>query len=184
VWTNVAQKEKSLPIHLQERLRDFFRFKRFNSDSGSHAHLLSNMSPKLRGEVSIHMHSQWMKRMPIFQDAPREFFTEMCLVIKTSVFSVRELIIREGEPNMNMHIIECGLVVSRGKFFSKCVPPHTDSVHKRDHRAPLPPPVPKHKSALRVMPPSLLSGRSTGARRWVRICCMRNVSGFTWPSPS
>ena len=132
VWTTlVAQKEKSLPIQLQERLRDFFRFKRFNTDAGSHQHLLSNMSPKLRGEVSIHMHSRWIKRMPIFQDAPREFFTEMCLAIKTSVFSVRELVIREGEPNNNMHIIERGLVVCRGKFITKCVPPPTDSAHKR-----------------------------------------------------
>jgi hypothetical protein len=48
-----AQKDKSLPMHLQGRLRDFFRFKRFNADGGTHQYLLTTMSPKLRGEVCV-----------------------------------------------------------------------------------------------------------------------------------
>jgi signal-transduction protein with cAMP-binding, CBS, and nucleotidyltransferase domain len=69
--------------------------------------------------------------MPIFEDSPREFYTEICLAIKTNVFSVRELVIREGEVNNYMHIIERGLVVCRGKFVTKCVAssptaPHND----------------------------------------------------------
>lgn len=120
---NYFMRDKNFPPNLQERLRDYFRFRRANSGMQDNTALLEAMSPLLRGEVAECVHKRWIQQIPFFNfngnDADQlEFFTSLALLLRTEIRTANEQIIRLGSRATSMFIIEKGLIGCNGRLHS------------------------------------------------------------------
>ncbi|KAK3288152.1 hypothetical protein CYMTET_4363 [Cymbomonas tetramitiformis] len=120
---NYFMRDKNFPPNLQERLRDFFRFRRANSGMQDNTALLEAMSPLLRGEVAECVHKRWIEQIPFFKFNDNgadqlEFFTSLALLLRTEIRTANEQIIRLGSRATSMYIIEKGLIGCNGRLHS------------------------------------------------------------------
>ena len=118
---NMYMAEGGLPHDMRLRLRRYFRFCRGLQRQSHYMKLLQQMSPKLRGEVSVFINSQWVVRVPFFNGAPstetKHFITDIALSLTVSAFAPEEYIVRVGEPTEVMHILQKGVVSRNGRVF-------------------------------------------------------------------
>ena len=63
----------TLDTDLRKKLRDYFRYRYRQSNAiiRVQKHLMSVMSPTLKGEVASQTNSVWISRLPFFQDCSR-----------------------------------------------------------------------------------------------------------------
>ena len=110
-------------IRLEEdhanEVREYFRYSRGHFRNQYHKRLLMFMSPALRGMVTRHQHSVWIRQVWFFncnEDEERNrFVTDVGLSLVLEAFSPNELIIRQGDVADKMYIVQRGLVGVNGR---------------------------------------------------------------------
>ena len=110
-------------IRLEEdhanEVREYFRYSRSHFRNQYHKRLLMFMSPALRGMVTRHQHSVWIRQVWFFncnEDEERNrFVTDVGLSLVLEAFSPNELIIRQGDVADKMYIVQRGLVGVNGR---------------------------------------------------------------------
>jgi len=107
---NTYMGEKNLPTVLRIKLRDFFRFRRHNVTAADTDSLLRQMSPMLRSEVTLHVHSRWITRVAAFQKCDPAFVHAVTMNLTTEAFSEGEPIVGPGQPATKMYIVERGII--------------------------------------------------------------------------
>ncbi|KDO19883.1 hypothetical protein SPRG_14726 [Saprolegnia parasitica CBS 223.65] len=117
-----------LPSDLSSRLRDFFFSSRSLLREKKNRDLLLAMSPGLRGEVALY-NNQWISKIDFFScsdDRERsQFITALAMVLRPECFPPSEAVIREGEYNTKMYLVERGfatrgkVMVGAGSFFGE-----------------------------------------------------------------
>jgi hypothetical protein len=84
--------------------------------------LLKHMSPGLRGKVAMHMHSEWVARIPFFASPHRQeredFVTAIATVLRPGLFAPLEVVLRAGYINTQMYIIQRGLAILKGRILT------------------------------------------------------------------
>eukprot|EP00232_Nephroselmis_pyriformis_P003512 CAMPEP_0182906042 /NCGR_PEP_ID=MMETSP0034_2-20130328/33430_1 /TAXON_ID=156128 /ORGANISM="Nephroselmis pyriformis, Strain CCMP717" /LENGTH=656 /DNA_ID=CAMNT_0025041611 /DNA_START=421 /DNA_END=2388 /DNA_ORIENTATION=+ len=93
---NQFMAEKNLSPHLRVKLRDFFRFLRYNAPLLDRQDLLLRMSPKLRGDVTLQVNSKWIYKVPVFQNCSEEFVVALSMSLHPETYSQGEDIVRPG----------------------------------------------------------------------------------------
>ncbi|OQR84602.1 voltage-gated ion channel superfamily [Achlya hypogyna] len=117
-----------LPRELSARLREYFFSSRSLLREKKNRDLLLAMSPGLRGEVALY-NNQWISKIDFFHcDDDRErslFITALAMVLRPECFPPSEAVIREGEYNTKMYLVERGfatrgkVMVGAGSFFGE-----------------------------------------------------------------
>mmetsp|Transcript_17623 Transcript_17623/g.57001 ORF Transcript_17623/g.57001 Transcript_17623/m.57001 type:complete len:846 (-) Transcript_17623:56-2593(-) len=107
---NTYMEDKGIPRPLRSKLRDFFRFRRHNVLPVDASSLLRQMSPMLRSQVSLHVHSRWITAVPFFRMCDEEFVNAVVLQLTTEAFSEGELVVRPQMPALKMYIVEKGVI--------------------------------------------------------------------------
>ncbi|EQC26951.1 hypothetical protein SDRG_15282 [Saprolegnia diclina VS20] len=117
-----------LPSDLSSRLRDFFFSSRSLLREKKNRDLLLAMSPGLRGEVALY-NNQWISKIDFFScsdDRERsQFITALAMVLRPECFPPSEAVIRQGEYNTKMYLVERGfatrgkVMVGAGSFFGE-----------------------------------------------------------------
>ncbi|ETV78686.1 hypothetical protein H257_07540 [Aphanomyces astaci] len=106
-----------LPSELSARLREYFHSSRTLLRERQHHNLLLTMSPGLRGEVALY-NNQWIAKIEFFNcsnDFERnQFITAVALLLRHECFPPNEYVIREGEFNTKMYLVQRGLA-TKGK---------------------------------------------------------------------
>mmetsp|Transcript_42262 Transcript_42262/g.135277 ORF Transcript_42262/g.135277 Transcript_42262/m.135277 type:complete len:608 (-) Transcript_42262:209-2032(-) len=111
---NAFMKEKQLPQFLRVRLRDYFRFHRYNNPSHDWHTYLQIMSSALRSEVSLFLHSRWIKKVKCFQGCSPAFVEGLSIYLKTETFAINEHICDEAQEAKEMFIVDKGVVAVSG----------------------------------------------------------------------
>ncbi|KAF0690825.1 Aste57867_17813 [Aphanomyces stellatus] len=110
-------RHNQLPSELSARLREFFHSSRTLLREKAHHDLLLTMSPGLRGEVALY-NNQWISKIDFFNCSNRlertQFITAVALLLRHECFPPNEFIIREGEYNTKMYLVQRGLA-TKGK---------------------------------------------------------------------
>ena len=101
----VLMRRAAVPAELKTRLREFFHEARRATVARAHNSLLLQMSPMLRGSVAMHMHAQWIERVPWIKGSSAAFMSSLSLELAVSMYAPRELI--EGTE---LHIVMRGVV--------------------------------------------------------------------------
>ncbi|RHY19498.1 hypothetical protein DYB32_010220, partial [Aphanomyces invadans] len=117
-----------LPGELSARLREYFHSSRTLLRERQHHNLLLTMSPGLRGEVALY-NNQWIAKIDFFNCSNEfernQFITAVALLLRRECFPPNEFVIREGEFNTKMYLVQRGLATkgkvmySGGTFFGE-----------------------------------------------------------------
>jgi CRP-like cAMP-binding protein len=126
---NRYTRELDLPQELRIQLREYFAQTLSIQRERYYSHLLTFMSPKLRGEVAMHRHGEWIRHVPFFNVKNHHervgFVTAVATELEPAVFAKLERVMYAGQPISRMYIIQRGLatvqgrIVSRGHFFGE-----------------------------------------------------------------
>ncbi|CAE7794091.1 Hcn3, partial [Symbiodinium microadriaticum] len=121
--------ELDLPQKLREELREYFSQTLSIQRERYYSHLLTFMSPKLRGHVAMQRHGEWIKHVPFFNVGNTHeriaFVTAVAMELQPAVFGMLERVMYAGQTINRMYIIQKGLatvqgkIVSRGHFFGE-----------------------------------------------------------------
>ncbi|OQS07043.1 voltage-gated ion channel superfamily [Thraustotheca clavata] len=125
---NEYAKENQLPVELTLRLREYFHSSRSLLRDKQHLDLLLTMSPGLRGEVAVY-NNNWIYDITFFSCENllerEQFVTALALVLRPECFPPNEFVIREGELNTKMYLVQRGLatknkvVYAGGTYFGE-----------------------------------------------------------------
>jgi potassium voltage-gated channel Eag-related subfamily H protein 7 len=100
-------------------VRDYFRYCRSHFRNAYYKELLQFMSPALRGMVTRHQHSVWIRQVWFFNcddtEERTKFVTDVGLALQLEAYSPNELIIRTGDTADAMYIVQRGLVAIQGR---------------------------------------------------------------------
>ena len=111
--------EIRLDESLSEQVREYFVYCKRHFHNQYHGKLLQLMSPALRGMVTRHQHSVWIRQVWFFNcndDEERSrFVTDVGLALVLEAFAPREVLIREGDAAEAMYIVQRGLVGVHGR---------------------------------------------------------------------
>lgn len=128
---NTFLAEINTPQKKRREIREYFHHCRQLFRSQYYHELLYQMSPKLRGDVALHCHRQWVEQITFFRAESEEerslFITHIALTLKLEAYAPKELIIKTGEFTEKMYIIQRGLVarlgrvLGAGRFFGEDV---------------------------------------------------------------
>ena len=98
--------ENAIPRDLRVRLRAYFAYCRHLHRQQYYRHLLTMMTPDLRGEVSVYINSRWVEAVPFLRNIHREergrFITALSMQIKQVVFPPSEAVVHAGEKAKKM----------------------------------------------------------------------------------
>lgn len=116
---NGFMEEIHLPQEQRNDYRDYFTFCKHKFKVEYYLNLLEQMSPTLRGNISMHLHADSICNVPFFNcndDKERESFISMLATeLKPEAFAPGELLITPNEVAETMYIIEKGLVGCQGR---------------------------------------------------------------------
>mmetsp|Transcript_47020 Transcript_47020/g.112706 ORF Transcript_47020/g.112706 Transcript_47020/m.112706 type:complete len:721 (+) Transcript_47020:374-2536(+) len=128
---NTFLAEINTPQKKRREIREYFHHCRQLFRSQYYHELLYQMSPKLRGDIALHCHRQWVEQITFFRAESEEerslFITHIALTLKLEAYAPKELIIKTGEFTEKMYIIQRGLVarlgrvLGAGRFFGEDV---------------------------------------------------------------
>mmetsp|Transcript_29358 Transcript_29358/g.95665 ORF Transcript_29358/g.95665 Transcript_29358/m.95665 type:complete len:662 (+) Transcript_29358:116-2101(+) len=106
---NTFIKENNLSQVLAQRLRGYFRYRRYCTNVAEWRDLLKHMSPSLRGEVAMQLNSDWITKVPMFMNCPQEFLIELSLTFHSAAFPPGEVMISGNSEPRKMYIIKKGV---------------------------------------------------------------------------
>ncbi|EQC39651.1 hypothetical protein, variant 1 [Saprolegnia diclina VS20] len=120
--------QNQLPAELTSRLREYFHSSRALLRDKQNLDLLLTMSPGLRGEVSV-FNNKWIADISFFHCSDvlerAQFVTALALVLRPECFPPSEFVIREGELNTKMYLVQRGIatkdkvVYAGGTYFGE-----------------------------------------------------------------
>eukprot|EP00899_Mesostigma_viride_P003418 jgi/Mesvir1/13077/Mv06063-RA.1 len=114
---NVFMRDHNLSRDLQQRLREFLKYRKLSDKLHSWQGLLSLISPSLKAEVAEQMYAKVLRRLDVFGDAPLAFITLLASKLEPVTYPPQETIIHYNEEAAQMYIIERGVVASQGALF-------------------------------------------------------------------
>lgn len=116
---NAYLEDMNVPREKRLEVREYFHHCRALFRYKFYHHLLEQMSPALRGDVSLHMHQAWIEEIPFFRAEDAEerslFIASLAMALKPEAYAPKELIIKPGDPTDKMYIVQRGLVARQGK---------------------------------------------------------------------
>jgi len=115
---NAFMRATNLDVPLRYRLRDYFRYRHKGNDTSIWTNILTQMSPKLRGEVAIKQCGEWINNVPFFIGAPKQFVVDIALKLTSVTYPQDEEILRVGEFSTQLYIVERGVVGGKGRVFT------------------------------------------------------------------
>jgi len=116
---NLFMAESKMPMHIQEKLREYFKFRMSAPNLKGYHNILDAMSPWLRREVSVFHDGNWIKQVELLKDTPEQFLVEVALNITQQTYPPFETIYEKGDKVEQMSIIKKGLVDCGGTICRK-----------------------------------------------------------------
>ena len=107
-----------LPPDLSHRLRNYFRYRRYQVDAKEWHGMLDTLSPSLRAEVAMHLNAEWMEKIPFFKSCPSTMLIKLSFVIKTESYPPDETFILADKPATKLCLIKKGVIVAKGRILN------------------------------------------------------------------
>eukprot|EP00239_Pterosperma_sp_CCMP1384_P005519 CAMPEP_0197845274 /NCGR_PEP_ID=MMETSP1438-20131217/2229_1 /TAXON_ID=1461541 /ORGANISM="Pterosperma sp., Strain CCMP1384" /LENGTH=787 /DNA_ID=CAMNT_0043456501 /DNA_START=335 /DNA_END=2698 /DNA_ORIENTATION=+ len=125
--------EQNIAPPLAAKLRGFFRYTYSQLGGASDAdakELLDMMSPSLRQDVAVGVHSHWIRHVSFFKGVGEDFIMLVASKLRGRHYPVQENIITAGELANTMYIVQKGVVACKGVILTKGKAFGTDMVYK------------------------------------------------------
>jgi hypothetical protein len=101
---------RKVPVHLQQKIRDFFQLRWEKGYSRKERDLLNMLPPSLHSEISIQLNKEILEKVPMFQKASPGFLGSLATALQPRLYRIGDPIIQEGEPANGMFFISSGAV--------------------------------------------------------------------------
>ena len=116
-------RQKKLSHDARRRLREYL-IRTKNVQSGeSQRELISLMSPKLQGELSLQVSGPWLLTVPFLKNAETQCAVQIALALRSRVYVPTELL-----PADCMYMVSTGMVVHMGRIYGGGQMWGTDSI--------------------------------------------------------
>eukprot|EP00854_Cymbomonas_tetramitiformis_P020165 gene20165-24136_t len=116
---NAFMEEGRLPTVVRQKLREYFKYRSSTPDVKDYHNILTQLSPKLRGEVAMLLDNKWLQSVYLFQTSPLALVIQVALTIRQQTFPPHETVFEKGTIANNMYIIKKGLVSIGGQIFRR-----------------------------------------------------------------
>lgn len=145
----------NLQPSLAARLRAYFRYQQLGQ-SHDWTSLLARMSPALRGQVAIQLHSVWIEETDLFRsNCQRTMLIRLSFSFRAEAYPPEELLVRSGDFVSQLFVIRKGMVFIMPLDRSFHVR-HTPRAHPHPHPPcthPAPAFTPTHPALAPAAPP-------------------------------
>ena len=102
-----------VPHEMRTQLREYFH-QTFHLQRARERHkVMAIMSPKLQGQVALHLHRDSICKLPFLQGAEEGFFVQTAFCLQGAVFVPTELL-----PHGYFYIVERGVAIYSGRFYT------------------------------------------------------------------
>lgn len=101
---------RDLPLHLQQKIRNYYAYlweKKMGYDEST---FLNNLPHSLREEVSLHLKRKMLDTIPLFKNMGDAFLNDICVTLKTEIYTPGDMIISQGDEGHIMYLIIKGKV--------------------------------------------------------------------------
>ena len=107
-------KESRMSTDIAHRLRNYFRYKRYQTDAAGWQVLLDRLSPSLREEVAMELNSEWIQKVPVFKACPSKMIIEVSFALKIESLPPNEEFIASNTSPTKLCLIQKGIVIAKG----------------------------------------------------------------------
>lgn len=106
----VFMKSRHIPIELQQKIRLYYEYL-WETKRGSPEQEILNVLPRsLKVEVAIALHSELLKKVPLFQNAELSLIRQLVLHLEPNIYLPGDIIFHQGEIGHGMYFIAKGKV--------------------------------------------------------------------------
>ncbi len=128
---DVLHRRKPFPEKLYRRITAYFTYKLEKRLGSDETEFIRELPAGLQSEVSMHLKSDLLKKIPLFARAGADFVTQISLALKVRIVMPDEYIFKAGEEGNEMYFISSGEVavyspkgdylatLSEGNFFGE-----------------------------------------------------------------
>jgi CRP-like cAMP-binding protein len=108
--TNVLMKNLGVPDAIRARIHEYQKIKWLRHRARSSTDLFAELSPSMRSFVADKMHSDALRRVPLFESVSVPMINEMAVALKLVSYMRGDLIVKEKEEALEMFLVSCGTV--------------------------------------------------------------------------
>jgi voltage-gated potassium channel Kch len=112
---NAFLKEGKFKHDLRIRLREYFKYCLSGADVSTHTALLKQMSPALRGEITLSMNT-WITKVEFFKQCPEALVIQLTMNINQQTYPPQEKILVPGDWCNKMYMVRKGIAICRQKI--------------------------------------------------------------------
>ncbi|KAG1662193.1 hypothetical protein FOA52_015819 [Chlamydomonas sp. UWO 241] len=98
-------KGRSIPKDLADKVRGFYNYTVAREVQSDEAEIISGLSTNLRMQVIMHLYSDVLERVAIFQGRPPEFISAIVTHLKLEYFSPGDVVLTQGEIGHEMYFV-------------------------------------------------------------------------------
>ena len=103
-------RQRKLPVDLQQRIRTYYHFVWNRHREVGEKEILTDLPDTLKVDVFVHINSEIIEKVPLFQGASPEFIQAIALKLKPRVYAPNEKIIKQDSVGDEMFFIAFGEV--------------------------------------------------------------------------
>jgi voltage-gated potassium channel len=107
---DALHRQKPFSESLYHKVKSYFQYRLENRLGSNEAHFLSELPAALRSEVSLHLKSDLIEKIPLFSSAGQVFVEKISQALSIRLAIPKEYIFKAGEPGDDMYFIVQGEV--------------------------------------------------------------------------
>ena len=114
---NAFVAEGNIKQELRVRLREYFKYRLSHSQVEEHTNLLTQLSPALRGEITMQMNT-WISKVDFFKECPEALVIQLTMSVREQTFPPQEKILVPGDWCDRMFMVRKGVAICRQKIMT------------------------------------------------------------------
>ncbi len=103
-------KYRNIPSDLQKRIHDYYDYLWESRRGYEESKLLEDLPQSLKTQVSLFLNQDIIEKVPLFQNASREFIRDLILNLKPVIYTPGDAVVTYGEIGYEMYFISRGEV--------------------------------------------------------------------------
>jgi len=107
---NTFMRFRKIPSDLQDRIRSYYEYLWTSRRGYDEGQVLSELPDSLKIQVSLHLCSSMIEKVPIFSGASEDLIKQIVAKLKSAIFTPGDYVFREGEIGDSMYFISRGQV--------------------------------------------------------------------------
>mmetsp|Transcript_8193 Transcript_8193/g.27219 ORF Transcript_8193/g.27219 Transcript_8193/m.27219 type:complete len:862 (+) Transcript_8193:128-2713(+) len=111
---NRFMRERNISLDLRARLREFMRYRQY-AVNDREREILEDLSPSLRVQLALELHTSWMQNVHVFKDIPSKLMVVLADLCSTVTIAPGEPLFQAQDAPDSIFVVFKGVVVSRGE---------------------------------------------------------------------